>query len=123
MAKTEQRRIFNERTLKEMATYFPQTEESFIKIHGVGPKKTERYAKVFLPIIQDYCKKHGVKSVKNTNEALNTSETASEKPNEYAPELFERLREKRKTIADEEGVRPFGVFWNRTLEAMATFFP
>ena len=64
VAKTEQRRIFNERTLKEMATYFPQTEESFIKIHGVGPKKTERYAKVFLPIIQDYCKKHGVKSVK-----------------------------------------------------------
>ena len=123
VAKTEQRRIFNERTLKEMATYFPQTEESFIKIYGVGPKKTERYAKVFLPIIQNYCKKHGVESVKNTTEALNTSETASEEPNEYAPELFERLRDKRKTIADEEEVPAFHVFSNKTLEEMATYFP
>ena len=123
VAKRERRRIFNERTLKEMATYFPQTEESFIKIRGVGPKKTERYAKVFLPIIQDYCKKHGIDSAKSETEGPNTHESASEEPNEYASELFEQLRTTRKTVADEEGVRAFVVFWDKTLKDMATFFP
>ena len=123
VAKREQRRIFNERTLKEMATFFPQTEESFIKIHGVGPKKTERYAKVFLPIIQDYCEKHGIDPTKGVTEKLNTHESASEEPNEYASELFEQLRTTRKTVADEEGVRAFVVFWDKTLKEMATFFP
>ena len=56
-------------------------------------------------------------------EALNTSETASEEPNAYAPELFEQLRNKRKMIADAEDVPAFVVFSNKTLEAMATFFP
>ena len=56
-------------------------------------------------------------------EALNTPETASEEPNEYTPELFEQLREKRKMIAEEEGVSAFVVFWDQTLKEMATYFP
>ena len=56
-------------------------------------------------------------------EASNTPETASEEPNTYALELFEQLREKRKMIADEEGVSAFVVFWDKTLKEMATYFP
>ena len=52
--------IFSDKTLKEMATYFPQTKEAFMQIHGVGPAKVEKYADAFLPIIRAYCKEHGI---------------------------------------------------------------
>ena len=116
--------VFHDNALKAMATYFPTSEEPFRLMPGVGPAKSQKYADVFLPIIRAYVKKQEADSVKHGTEASNTSETASEEPNEYAPELFERLREKRKTIAKEEKISAlFVIFSNKTLEAMATFFP
>lgn len=56
-------------------------------------------------------------------EASNTSETASEESNAYAPELFEQLRNKRKMIADAEDVPAFVVFSDRTLREIAFHFP
>ena len=47
--------IFPDKTLIEMATYFPQSETNLRKIHGVGELKFKRYAKQFLPIIVNYC--------------------------------------------------------------------
>lgn len=41
----------------------------------------------------------------------------------YQPELFERLRELRKEIADEQSVPPYVVFSDRTLRAMASQIP
>ena len=48
--------VFSNKTLEEMATYFPRTKEEFMQIHRVGPVKTKKYADDFLPIIRDYCK-------------------------------------------------------------------
>ena len=115
--------VFHDKALQAMATYFPTSEESFKLTSGVGATRSKKYANIFLPIIREYFKKHGIDSAKGGTEISNTSETASKKPNEYAPELFERLQNKRKTIADEEGVSAFIVFWNKTLEEMATYFP
>ena len=105
--------VFHDNALKAMATYFPTSEKSFKQMPGVGPAKTEKYADVFLPIIQEYFKKHGIDSANG----------ATEEPNEYAPELFERLREKRKTIADVEDVPAFVVFNDKTLREIAIHFP
>ena len=115
--------VFHDKALKAMATYFPTSEESFRVMPSVGPAKTEEYGDVFLPIIRAYCKEHGTNPVEHAIEVPNTHEPVSEKPKEYSPELFERLRDKRKIIADEEGVRAFIIFWNKTLEEMATSFP
>ncbi len=52
--------VFHDKALQAMATYYPTTIESFQLMHGVGPAKTEKYANTFLPIIQDYCKEHGI---------------------------------------------------------------
>ena len=52
--------VFSDRTLKEMATCLPQTEEEFTQIHGVGPAKFEKYADAFLSIIHAYCNEHGI---------------------------------------------------------------
>ena len=48
--------VFSDRSLQEMATYFPHSTEAFESTHGIGPVKVERYADSFLPIIRDYCK-------------------------------------------------------------------
>lgn len=112
--------IFHNKTLQAMASQLPQSVEEFRRINGIGPAKTEKYAEVFLPIICAYFKKQRIDSVKSKTEASNTSETASEEPNEYALELFEYLRDKCKTVAKaEQG----GIFTNRTLKEMATHCP
>ncbi|MXZ09595.1 MAG: DNA helicase RecQ [Gemmatimonadetes bacterium] len=51
--------VFHDRTLREMAAQLPQSVEAFGRVSGVGPVKLEKYADVFLPIICDYCQKHG----------------------------------------------------------------
>jgi len=47
--------IFNDRSLMEMATFFPCTPAELVKIYGVGEKKAVLYSPHFLPIIQAYC--------------------------------------------------------------------
>ena len=115
--------VFHDKALQAMATYCPTSEESFRLTSGVGPMRSEKYANIFLPIIREYFKEHGIDSAKSATEGPNTHEPASEEPNEYAPELFERLQAKRKTIADEEEVPTFFVFSDRTLREIATHFP
>jgi ATP-dependent DNA helicase RecQ len=48
--------IFSDVTLQEMASYFPQTEEQFSQIKGVGLQKLERYGEIFLNEITTYTK-------------------------------------------------------------------
>jgi ATP-dependent DNA helicase RecQ len=50
--------IFPDRTLYEIAAYYPQSGQSLQKIHGVGQVKAERYGEIFLTIIQLYCQEH-----------------------------------------------------------------
>lgn len=52
--------VFSDKTLAEMATFFPQTSESMLEINGVGKAKLEKYGPVFLDIIDDYCRDHPV---------------------------------------------------------------
>ena len=47
--------IFSDRTLLEMAAYFPMTAASLTKIFGIGTVKAARYGKIFLTLIQEYC--------------------------------------------------------------------
>ncbi len=53
--------IFPDKTLIEMATYFPQSEINLRNIHGVGELKYKRYAKQFLPIILKYSNANSLK--------------------------------------------------------------
>lgn len=44
--------IFPDKTLMEMATFFPQSEESLRSIHGVGSVKLKKYGQIFLEILR-----------------------------------------------------------------------
>lgn len=49
--------IFNDKTLYEMATYFPKTDNEFLSINGVGSQKLAQYGTIFLEEINAFCKK------------------------------------------------------------------
>lgn len=47
--------IFSDKTLAEMAYYFPMSEHSLKSVNGVGIVKFERYGAKFLRLIREYC--------------------------------------------------------------------
>ena len=52
--------IFSDRTLVEMAIYYPQSTQRLATLYGVGAAKLQKYADEFLPIIRAYCAEQGV---------------------------------------------------------------
>ena len=52
--------IFSDKTLIEMAAYYPQSTESLLNISGVGQVKVRQYGESFLEVIEAYCEKHGL---------------------------------------------------------------
>ncbi len=52
--------VFPDKTLVEMAAYFPQSRTGLGRIHGVGETKLEKYGAAFLQEISRYCREHGL---------------------------------------------------------------
>ena len=48
--------IFPDKTLIEMAHFYPKTRSDLMRLHGVGEKKAEKFGEAFLAIIIAYCK-------------------------------------------------------------------
>lgn len=48
--------VFSNNTLQEMATYYPQSSQSLLKITGVGEQKLEQFGEIFLAMISEYAK-------------------------------------------------------------------
>ncbi len=46
--------VFNDATLREMATALPATSYEFLAINGVGQKKHDSYGEAFLTLIQQW---------------------------------------------------------------------
>ena len=43
-----------------MATYYPRTRESLLTLYGIGTRKLEKYADIFLDIIREHCQTHQI---------------------------------------------------------------
>ncbi|WP_420208094.1 DNA helicase RecQ [Candidatus Electronema sp. JC] len=52
--------IFSDRTLVEMAAYYPQSRESLLGISGVGQVKLEKFGDAFLGVIKPYCQERNL---------------------------------------------------------------
>ena len=46
--------IFSDKTLREMSTYLPVSQEEMLEINGVGNNKYQKYGKVFSDIIKEF---------------------------------------------------------------------
>ncbi|MDR7870897.1 MAG: DNA helicase RecQ [Tissierellaceae bacterium] len=62
--------VFHDSTLKEMASYFPQSKESMLTIKGVGQKKYETYGDRFLEVIKEYCTNKDIKPIEIIKEEV-----------------------------------------------------
>jgi len=60
--------IFSDRSLFEMATYFPNQDKEFLNINGVGRFKLDQYGKKFMAVIEGFCIKNGIKLNVKTSE-------------------------------------------------------
>jgi ATP-dependent DNA helicase RecQ len=47
--------IFSDKTLIEMATYYPTSQNGMKKIFGVGSRKLTKYGQIFIDVIAKYC--------------------------------------------------------------------
>ena len=54
--------IFSDKTLIELATHLPQTEEDIKKIYGFGNIKFAKYGKYFLDVVAGFCQERGLLS-------------------------------------------------------------
>jgi ATP-dependent DNA helicase RecQ len=118
--------IFPDKTLIEMAIFFPQSQESLRRLHGVGAIKSERYGHYFLDIISRYCKDQGIaekpKSISDPEavildkaakrryivigEACNSGKTVSELAAAYDVKLITIINHLLNYIADGNSLRP-----------------
>ena len=53
--------IFSDKTLTEMASYFPVDKKEMLRIHGLGEIKFQRYGNIFINEIIDYCEQNNIK--------------------------------------------------------------
>ena len=70
--------IFSDRTLIEMAAYYPQSAESLLNISGVGQVKQRQYGDAFLDMIKSFCTEHGL-----TEKSKGTSRDKSDRGRRY----------------------------------------
>jgi ATP-dependent DNA helicase RecQ len=73
--------IFSDRTLNEMAYYFPHSDESLLRIHGVGQAKLDKYGEHYLGLISDYCQQHNLQEMANTQTASKATVSKSTSTN------------------------------------------
>ena len=85
--------IFSDRSLIEMAAYYPQSRASLMNIAGVGQVKLNRYGDAFLEIIKPYCEKHGLKEhLPSTSDGKSNSPEQPADRQRSSPEIGERTR-------------------------------
>ena len=81
--------IFSDRSLQEMATYFPHSETTLERLHGIGRAKVTSYAGIFLPLIAAYCREQGL--AENPKPSRRPT-SASKRSNARSREVGERFR-------------------------------
>ncbi len=65
--------VFSDKTLVEMASYFPQSLESMLSINGVGQVKLQQYGEIFVELVKSYCEAHDItEKRKETQRAKNS---------------------------------------------------
>lgn len=89
--------IFNDRSLYEMAAYYPRNEKDFMSINGVGRFKSDQYGFRFLTAIKEFCGKHQIETnLKQTKTEAKLPNSAEESFKEFLQKIpLENIAKKR----------------------------
>ncbi len=71
--------IFPDKTLIEMAVFFPQSKKNLLNMHGVGSARFEKYGHIFLNIIKHYCLEHHIQE-QSKHTAIHGTSISKPKP-------------------------------------------
>lgn len=72
--------IFPDTTLIQMAAYYPQSEQSLLRLHGVGQVKLEKYGTHFLDTIRSFCKRKQIREKPQSTVPVRTRTFTAQKP-------------------------------------------
>jgi len=72
--------VFPDKTLIEMATFFPQSSDSLLAIHGVGAVKCKKFGLLFLDVIKSYCREHQIEERPKPSRQLRKKGPAAKSP-------------------------------------------
>lgn len=75
--------IFPDKTLIDLATYFPQSKELFLQMHGVGYTKFDKYGQPFLGRITEYCEQYDIQEIPKATDKTNPLKKISLKKRKY----------------------------------------
>lgn len=120
--------IFSDRTLTEMATYYPQSAESLLNIAGVGQVKATQYGDAFLEVIKTYCEKHNLKEKQRPSSNASSRKvrsTSSSIADKDTGEIGERTRIVGEEYNEGESVeglmKRYGVTTNTILDHLMRY--
>ncbi len=80
--------IFSDATLRDLATYYPQTKQQFSQIKGVGEQKLNQYADVFISEIITYCQPKGLQHTPTYKKATRRKSSSKSSTVETTVVLF-----------------------------------
>ncbi|MGR3810395.1 DNA helicase RecQ [Jiulongibacter sp. NS-SX5] len=92
--------IFNDRSLRDMASFYPQSEAQMLSVSGVGEQKMQKYGYDFMKKIKEYCAANDIESLELKPET---------KPKKKVNTLEETLR------LFEQGLAPESIAEQRML--------
>ena len=117
--------IFSDVTLRQMARDYPGKERELGRVSGMSERKLREFGPVFLAVIAGHLEMHPRQIFADTSFEAPAAATgrsrrvaaADEGP--YDQDLFERLREVRKTLAAERSLPAYFILHDSALRQMA----
>ena len=112
--------VFTDKSLKEMVEKRPKTDKDFLNIHGVSTIKLDKYAKHFIPLISSY---KGKDTTSPVEEVFVAQKSTTQPYTKNEQKLYNTLRNMRKRLSQEEGVRPYWIYGNNTINEIVISKP
>lgn len=92
--------IFSDRTLIEMAAFYPQSTAGLLNISGVRQVKMDRFGEPFLAVIKSYCSKHGLKEIPRPQPLRQKGNGGSRAPSGNGSDSQTDLPERTRLVAE-----------------------
>lgn len=106
--------IFGDRTLREMAYYYPMSKDDFLKISGIGTQKAEKFGESFIAEIKGFCEEREIQSKPITKKQRITDLSHRPKIDQYKQKYDitrQMIKEKAslQSIAQRHGIKTSSV--------------
>ena len=118
--------IFSDVALRQMARFYPASDQAFSHISGVGDKKLREFGEFFLHEIVSHLQSNPRQIFADdsfSNRAESSAQSGPSAEAGFDEALFARLRRLRKQLADERSVSAFIVLYDSALREIARQYP